>query len=522
MAFTKSPANDTYSTQRVPAACTLKINNNPYSLVTGVIQEGMTNLIPRKEIDSLTGESMLVAESRAPINAFKVATTTNRPRGCYVWQKTTTDTYYYAVVGTSVYTSTDAQTWTAVTTLATAATTPVGFTEYIDSTNVKKLILVDGVEGFVFTDDTAGVEIVDADFPTPHLPYPVFIDGYLFLAKAGTGDIYNSNLNDPAAWTAGDFISSELYPDDLKAIAKINNYLLAIGSQGCEYFYDAANVTASPLARYEGGSLPFGCPIPTSIAVNKNRLVMLANNNDGELCLVTIEDFEHKMINPTWLTTGLNTSIADGGDPAEVRGYFVRLSGELLYVIKFNAADRSTDPGYAYCFSTGYWIRLVGAVGINGWGIDFTCAGDSNDVVTFVQGTYIDAPTTYSIFGVMGFSNLVGASSTTVSRDDFDNGDTESIYIQINTPQLNFGTMNWKFLHRAHVNVILTPGNLAAANYNITIRFKGVSHTLDWDSDFPFVTRLGYYRDDIMEISYSGTAFAKFKFLELDINKGQH
>lgn len=31
-------------------------------------------------------------------------------------------------------------------------------------------------------------------FPTPHVPTPVFLDGYIFLSKANTADIYNSDL----------------------------------------------------------------------------------------------------------------------------------------------------------------------------------------------------------------------------------------------------------------------------------------------------------------------------------------
>jgi len=108
---------------------------------------------------------------------------------------------------------------------------------------------------------TAGTEITSADFPTPHCPFPVFMDGYLFVAKSGTQDIYNSNLDDPALWTAGDYISAEMYPDKIVALSKNNNYIYALGSNSIEYFYDAAVATGSPLGRHDSAVQQFGAVV---------------------------------------------------------------------------------------------------------------------------------------------------------------------------------------------------------------------------------------------------------------------
>jgi hypothetical protein len=355
MAYTPSPENQTYSTHRIPAAYSIDLrpgNLSVNSAASGIVQDaGMVNLIPSIHRDPITQGKELVAETRAAIVATPVTTSafpSTVLRGFHVWEKSPGTIYYFAVVGTGVYTTVTpevANTWTSVNTIA-AGTGPVRFTEYIDDVATKKLIMVDGVAGYVFTSNLAGTLIVDADFPTPHVPWPVFIDGYLFLAKANTGDIYNSDLNDPAAWTAGSFISSELYPDDIQALVKVNNYLLAIGTQGCEYFYDAGNETASPLARQEGGSLPFGCIIPNSIAVNKNSVVMITNSNDGQAVIKVIEDFKHKDLDSSFVIPMLNSRIRNNASitSAGVRGYFFRQSGKLFYAIKFCGNLVATDP----------------------------------------------------------------------------------------------------------------------------------------------------------------------------------
>jgi len=191
-----------------------------------------------------------------------------------------------SVLGNKVYSN-----GSLVLTLATS-TGACGFTEFVHSDSTNQLILVDGTDGYVFSSPstytqisinnialwtastahivndlvrpttstgliyrctvagtgsateptwptTAGGSVTDGTitwvaeefaFPSPHVPAPVFMDGFLFLAKAGTQDVYNSNLDDPLNWTPGDFFTAEMYPDRIVSLSKNNNYLYAIGT----------------------------------------------------------------------------------------------------------------------------------------------------------------------------------------------------------------------------------------------------------------------------------------------------
>lgn len=541
MAFTKAPTTSTYSTERIPACYNIDFRTG-YGI--GTLSQrrdaGMINLIPRKYKDPITGAEEFHAETRQPILAATVAggagspTTAGDPRGIYVWEKAVGTTYYFIVIGTEVWTSTTglALSWTKVDTLLTSATSPVGFTEFLDSaTNTKSLILVDGVEGYVYTSDAAGTKITDVDFPTPHVPYPVYINGYLFLAKKDTGDIYNSNLNTPSAWTAGDFISSELYPDDIQAIVKINNYLLAIGTQGCEYFYDAANATASPLARYEGGSLPFGCSIPTSIAVNKNMVMMIANNNDGEASLKLIEDFKHKDVNPEWLIPALNFNLITTSS-LDVRGFFIRQSGELCYCLRFPGT--SNPATFVYAAKHNFWTEF--AIG-NGsavaspttFPVNVATFSTSNNLTTFVAGLRAGL----YFFGSLGPSAINSSyAGSNVNIDCFiaslSNGKVP-MYTEIRTPVLSFDTLNNKTMSRfglevtssgTSTNTIYIAWNI---DYNFSITGAGVSGTFDINPgvNFPFLTQLGNFRQRAFKIAYFGNDSIRYKSIEMDINKGQ-
>lgn len=535
MAFSKTPVTSTYSTERIPACYNIDFRTGlDIGNVNARKDAGMINLIPRKYKDPISGAEEFHAETRQPILAATVPATAGNPRGIYVWEKTVGTTYYFMVVGVEVWTSTTglALSWTQVDTLLTAATSPVGFTEFIDSaTNTKYLVLVDGVEGYVYTTNAAGTKITDVDFPTPHVPYPVYINGYLFLAKKDTGDIYNSNLNSPSAWTAGDFISSELYPDDIQAIVKINNYLLAIGTQGCEYFYDAANATASPLARYEGGSLPFGCSVPTSIAVNKNMVMMLANNNDGEASLKLIEDFKHKDVNPEWLIPALNYNMINISS-STIRGFFIRQSGELCYCLKFPST--ATPATFVYVPKHNFWTEF--AIG-NGsspsspttFPVTVATFSTSNNLTTFVAGLW----STVYFFGSLGWSNINGNyASASVNIDFFKGGTSDGkipMYTEIRTPILTFDTLNNKTMSRFGLELTTSSGTtntvyVAWANdYSFSSFGAGVSGSFDVYSqtNFPFLTQLGNFRQRAFKVFYFGNDSIRYKSIEMDINKGQ-
>ena len=530
MAYSKTPVQDTHSSQRLPPVYPLdmRIGVTPGNCTTRV-DAGMVNLLPRKVKEKKDDDPILHAESRLPICAGEVVSTSNPVRGCYVWQKTATDVYYFVVVGMLIYTSTTglAGSWTAVTSFITpGVNTPVGFAEFIDASATKSLVLVDGVEGYVFTSNAAGTKILDADFPSPHIPCPIFMDGFLFLAKANTADIYNSDLNDPSAWTTGSFISSELYPDDVVGLAKINNYLVAIGTRGCEYFYNAANATGTPLARYDGGVLPFGTSIPYSLATTENLAVFIANNNDGEATIKVIEDFKHKEIDAPWLMPYINLALNGGADSANIRGYLIRQNGDLLYCLRVPGTSNTNDAGngvFAYSFDAQQWTEF--SCGTEGamFNVMATHNGTNGNIATFVAGNYFTEDIAY--FGSLGPSSLTSGYFDGYGQDYF-NGSSTVVPFQteVRTMPLDFGTMNRKFMYRFAVGMTFNDNDVSPdltlywsdGDYNFTN-----SVSLSTDYDFPFATQLGMFRRRAFKLVSSSPYMVRYKFFEVDINKGQ-
>lgn len=527
MAFTSAPETQTYGTHRVPLVHDLVLAPNA-AFIASLILSGCDNVVPFKD-----SQGNLYGDTRNPIRGTVVTTgSTNMVRGMYVWEKTVGTNYYFVVIsdGTNskVWSATSSTgPFTAVNTI-TEATTPVRFTEFIDDTNVKKLVMVDGTAGYVFTSNAAGTQIVDADFPTPHVPFPVFLDGYLFLAKTGTGDIYNSDLNDPAAWTAGNYISTEVFPDDIQALVKVNNYLLAVGTQSCEYFYDAANATGSPMARYEGSTLPFGTPYPNSIAASKNTIMMLANNNDGELCFKLIEDFKHTEVPAMAVLQILQRKINTGTvTPDTVRACWVRQTGNLLYVFNFNGNDRTSAANSVNntpVFSTQAQVWCTFSYNNDGKSFPayFSSPQTSNASGTFVAG--------HSGAGIPFFGNY-----TVINVDDNITGTNISIVQTMTTPAQDFGTLNRKFMSRCGIYYTsgtdateprLAWGELTRSSYgnnasNISEAWFKASAVVSPGPPYPFVNQLGSFRSRWFIITEVNAVRCRWYWLEVDINKGQ-
>lgn len=544
-----NPLYQTNSTERVPLAYPLRLrqgNQNTYAFAPYQVQdEGMVNAIPVKDSD---GQG-IIGVTRPGINGIFInnSSENGQVRGMYVWEKTAGTVYTFVVCGTKVYSAVNIDTtssftgvnFTQVNTLLTSATTPVRFTEYIDDVNTKKLIMVDGVEGYIFTDNTAGTKITDADFPSPHVPFPVFLDGYLFLAKAGTGDIYNSDLNDPTSWTPGNFFSAEMYPDDLQALAKVNNYILGIGTQSCEYFYDAGNDNGSPLARYDGATLPFGCQFPNSIACNEDQLVFLANFADGQSTFTQIKGFQYIPIEshgivPIYSRMIRNPNVGYEINYASCRGCFFKYDGELYYSFLFDGVRGGAyqvsvfDACYIYSFGVKAWTEFqygndsTSRANRYAMPIQFSCHNTTGNLTTYVAG---NIGTTATAF----FAKL----DDSIAYDVMQSFTNQQIYQEFRTPNLDFGSLNRKSMSRLGINVECGDSTLQPLlsicwndqdfNYNTWTSYISPPNQNDASSAdfFPFITQLGSFRRRAFRLISTNGKTMTARFLEVDINKGQ-
>ena len=179
---------------------------------------------------------------------------------------------FYVVIGNSVIE--DGVTPTSKITL-TNSSGPVGLLLGNSSNLGDYLFVCDGTSGWIINTIGVVTQITDADFPTPHIPTPIFIDGYIAIARGS--DVYTCDVDNPLGWTASNFLSAEMFPDPIVALSRQNNQVVVLGHNSIEFFYDAANAAGSPLSRNDSTTIQMGCAAPYALIGNEKYIFYVSH-----------------------------------------------------------------------------------------------------------------------------------------------------------------------------------------------------------------------------------------------------
>lgn len=479
MPYSKTPVLQTYETKRVNFIANPQQRNGTTDKDFRLVNM-MTEVIK-----SPVGDQKKYYVKSRPGVALAYTTAAGEGRGLYYWVIGGVG-YAMAVVGNKVYSN-----GTAVLTLATS-TGKCGFSEFVSSTGTVSLVLLDGTNGYVFSNPTTPTQITSANFPTPHIPIPIFMDAYLFVAKADSEDIYNSDLDNPALWTAGNYISAEMFPDKIVALSKNNNYIYAIGSGSIEYFYDAANATGSPLARHQSAVQQFGAASMPSVVQTETEVIFIGETNDGGHTVWTIDGFKEKEIG---IPAVKSIFLAEGDNIKNAYAFVVRVSGQKLYCI--NLSTRTM----VYSFDTEMWSE---------W---------RTDSVNFFCGHAADGPagSAYMLHNTEGEVYIMDENKFT----DHD----IPITCQVISSKLDFDTINRKFMSRLSIIGDVPDDTLVDSAVMVSwsdddYKTWSTPRTLKFTGDLPAIFQCGQFRRRAIKLTYSLPHLLRLETIEVDINKG--
>lgn len=184
--------------------------------------------------------------------------------------------------------------------------------------------------------DTEGTALAYLNaFPTPHIPTPTFLDGYIILPQRS--DVYNCILDEPTDWDSGQYLTAEMFPDAVVGLARQNNQVVIFGSNSIELFYDAANVNGSPLARNDSTTIQMGNAAPYAIYQNEKYFIFIAESESGGRAVWQVEGFQPKRVSDEFI----DRIIDDEVDMTDCRGFGLRTMGHLFYVINLPTLNRT-------------------------------------------------------------------------------------------------------------------------------------------------------------------------------------
>lgn len=411
-------------------------------------------------------------------------------RGMFYWDDQ--DMLFYAV-GTDIWSyNFNTQVNTQFAAAFTTTTGDVGFCEFLYDTNVVNIIATDGTSLHQITVGLVLTTCAAPDLPAATLPYPVFLDGYLFLAKAESAEVFNSDLNDPFLWTPGNIIVAEMRADLVQRIAILNNYLVVFGTNSIEYFWDAGNATGSPLQRND-------TPIKLNsflggFAQHGNEIYFIGENNAGQPEVYRLKDFKlEELANYTvsrYLNTVTDTLATWEGAIVTCQGHAVYLvvAGQVTYACD---TETKTWTRWAYQQQTGFYI-----------------AHSARATTQALRR---------SVFALKGNSSSIYYISDTLTQDSGVN-----FTFRIVTEADNFGSLNRKTMSRFSLIGDQTPDTSYASVSWTDDDYQTYSTPVlvNMRQDLSSIYRLGWFRQRAFKIEYTDAYQFRLQNFEVDINKG--
>lgn len=342
MAYSRTPTQSTYQQKRMSF-----YRNSNIRRPGSDKDRQYLNVYLESETTPSTNEKTYWLRKRGGLRYAGTPQSYSAIRGTLSYEKA-----IYFVAGTSLIKYTGGSSYTVLGTIPNASTR-VGMVVWNDNSGVEYLVIGNETSLYKYQLPSGPLTSVASGYPTPFLPEIQSIDGYIALVKAGTADIYTSQVEDMSTgeW---DFINAELYPDSIVAFARYNNYLVALGRNSLEMFYDAGIETGSPLARNDSTVITVGCTSPRTVVQSETQLFWVGNAQEGQLGIWQLDTFK-----ATEITTPYMRKVLSGPNmiPGNYQATMLRHAGRRFYVLTL--ADSTSDYAqiWAYDLEEKFWYQ---------------------------------------------------------------------------------------------------------------------------------------------------------------------
>lgn len=405
--------------------------------------------------------------------------------------------HFYAIIGDKVWQTTNSGGSPTVKITLPSSTGPCGMVQANSSTLGDYLFIVDGTVGWIIKSDGTATQITDADFPTPHAPSPVFLDGYVFVAKGS--DVYNCDLDNPLSWSPDQYLSAEQFPDPVVALARQNNQIVVFGVSSIEFFYDAANASGSPLSRNDAAIIQMGIAAPHAVFQNEQFCAYVGQSESGGRAVWVIEGFKPRKVSDEFIERIIDADT----DIQTAVGYGFRTVGHLFLLLNLKQQDRTL----VYDFDEKLWhewstatIPTSNPIVHHAFGYDHIADNESGKV-------YLLSSTTGDIYYL--------------SPDEYtDEGNP--IVVEVRTNKYDMDTLNRKFGASARIigDSYDDPNTVSLSWSDDDYQTWSNSYPINISDGFPTKARLGAWRRRAWRLVHTQNAPLRLESLEVIYEEG--
>lgn len=174
-------------------------------------------------------------------------------------------------------------------------------------------------------------------YPAATVSGAVFVDGY-YVVGTPDGLLFNSNVQDPTTWQAINYIGVVSDADKLVAIGRTINYIVAMGSETTEFFYDAGTSPGSPFLPYQNSVLQFGAAGEDTLVQMDNTLVWVSTNRQKGFQVMALAGQTPQVISNQYIERIINNA-----NPDLMYAFSVKTAGHSFYVLTLrDTGDRKS------------------------------------------------------------------------------------------------------------------------------------------------------------------------------------
>jgi hypothetical protein len=297
-----------------------------------------------------------------------------------------------------------------------------------------KMQLGNGVEAYNYDTSNGLVNISDADFPSSFCKGWAYLNATTYVARDTDGGIQGDDANTPTDWDPLNVIIAQIEPDINVALAKQLVYVIALKQWSGEVFYDAGNVSGSPLGRVEGSKFNWGCLSEDSPREIDGALAFLGATRNGQAEVVLLNNLKAEAISTKPIERLLN-----GGTFTNIFSWTIKYNGHRFYVLTL----KDENLTLAYDLDEREWCQ---------W--------------TDVNGNYL--PIVDSCVTTAGVQLLQHESNGRIyiASDSYATDDGDLIQVDIYTPNFDGGTRRRKQMKILKVISDQKAGSILQCRYN--------------------------------------------------------
>ncbi|MCI0527872.1 MAG: hypothetical protein L0Y56_10590, partial [Nitrospira sp.] len=204
-------------------------------------------------------------------------------------------------------------------------------------------------DGYFYNTRSNTLTKIASNYPFQVVGGAAWLNGR-FYVMTPEGRIYASGINDPYTWSALDFVNAIMHPDKGTGVWRRHTYIMAMGRNSTEWFYDSGAAVGNPLRRVDSAAHDFGCLHSGSVVNLKDTTLFVGTTERSrEKGVFFLEGYVPKKISTPFIDR-----IIDNGDIDCAWAFPIFYNGHRFYVLNiccFGASlvyDLDTDKWFLW------------------------------------------------------------------------------------------------------------------------------------------------------------------------------